>query len=304
MIVPFTKVTAMQQRTNEGEFASNVGGAWKSFDIVLGAPTTKLLLLCDHATNLLPPNYGTLGLDSIALNRHIGYDIGALPVALEIGRRMEATVISSRFSRLLIDPNRGEDDPTLIMQLSDGTIVPGNVGIDEAERAKRIASFFEPYHAAVEAEIDAMLARELTPTIASIHSFTEAWRGIPRKWRAAVLWDKDPRLAIPLIESLRARTGFEIGDNEPYSGCLRNDGIYRHATLRGLPNALIEIRQDLVRGAEGQRQWAELLADCLSAIFADAQKAKVLASVDYYGSHTDIEENGDGFERRGKHECT
>ena len=198
-------------------------------------------------------------------------------------------MVFSRFSRLLIDPNRGEDDPTLIMQISDGAIVPGNAVLTRAERAKRIGAFHTPYHGAIAAEIDTMSARGLVPAAVSIHSFTEAWRGVPRKWHAAVLWDNDPRLAAPLIRELRTRTGLEIGDNEPYTGKLRNDTVYRHATLRGLPNLLIEIRQDLIRETKGQQEWAERLAQSLEAIFADPANAGPLSRVDYYGSKTDIE---------------
>ncbi len=278
---------AMQQRA-EATAQEAAGSGWRSFDIVRGAQGTSLIVICDHATNLVPPEYGMLGLDDIQLNRHIGYDIGALEVALELGRRLEATVISTRFSRLLVDPNRGEDDPTLVMQLSDGAIVPGNALLDGAGRAKRIAGFHAPYHAAIAHELDAMLARGLVPAVVSIHSFTEAWRGVPRKWHAALLWDRDPRLAVPFLRELRMRTGLEIGDNEPYSGHLRNDSIYRHATLRGLPNGLIEIRQDQVREAKGQREWGALIADCLTAIFADPASAGPLSRVDFCGSKTDI----------------
>lgn len=258
---------------------------WTSFKISHGAQDTAVLVLCDHATNALPPEYGLLGLPRAELDRHIGYDIGALAVAQEIGRRLKATVISTCFSRLLIDPNRGEDDPTLIMQISDGAVVPGNAALDDAERRKRISNFYAPYHAAIEAEIDAMLARGMTPIVASIHSFTDVWRGVPRKWHAAVLWDRDPRLAVPLIARLRSHTGLEIGDNEPYSGRLMNDVVYRHATMRGLPNALIEVRQDLVRNADGQEKWGTLLADSLSEILADPSLSVSLSEVVHYGSH-------------------
>jgi predicted N-formylglutamate amidohydrolase len=277
----------MQERLNSPSPACALG--WTSFEIVPGAADTPVLILCDHATNLLPPEYGTLGLDRIQLNRHIAYDIGALALARELGQKLKAAAVSSRFSRLLIDPNRGEDDPTLVMQLSDGAIVPGNAGLSCAERQKRIGAFYSPYHVAIAAEIDAMVARGLVPSVVSIHSFTEAWRGVPRKWNAAILWDNDPRLAVPLLRELRTRTGLEIGDNEPYSGKLRNDTIYRHATLKGLPNALVEIRQDLIRETKGQHEWAELLAKCLSAIFADPANAGPLSRIDYYGSKTDIE---------------
>lgn len=278
---------ARHQRTGETA-QEDSGTAWKSFGIVRGAADTAVIIICDHATNLVPPEYGTLGLDDIQLNRHIGYDIGALGVALGLGRRLRATVVFSRFSRLLIDPNRGEDDPTLIMQLSDGAIVPGNAVLGTAERARRVAAFHAPYHAAIAAELDAMQARGLVPAVVSIHSFTEAWRGVPRKWHAAILWDNDPRLAVPLLRELRARTGLEVGDNEPYSGHLRNDSIFRHATLRGLPNALIEIRQDQIREAKGQNEWGGLLADCLTAIFADPANAGLLSRVEFCGSKTNI----------------
>ncbi|ADP70899.1 N-formylglutamate amidohydrolase [Rhodomicrobium vannielii ATCC 17100] len=263
--------------------------SWKSFEVSPGDPDTRLLVLCDHATNLMPPEYGKLGLDDVQLNRHIAYDIGALGIAREIGRRLRATVVSSRFSRLLIDPNRGEDDPTLIMRISDGAVVPGNTHVDDAEMERRIAAFFRPYHAAVAAEIDAMLARGQIPVIFSMHSFTNVWRGVPRKWQAAVLWDKDPRLPVPTLKQLRERTGFEIGDNEPYSGFLRNDTIFRHATLRGLPNVLVEVRQDLIREEAGQLEWAAILADSLAAILADPAHAEPLSRLEYYESRSDEE---------------
>jgi predicted N-formylglutamate amidohydrolase len=278
---------AMQKR--QDPHPDKDAGAWTSFEIARGAPETNLLILCDHATNLIPPEYDSLGLDEIQLNRHIGYDIGALAISRELGLKLNATVVSSCFSRLLIDPNRGEDDPTLIMQISDGAIVPGNEKLTTAEREKRIAAFYAPYHAAITAEIDAMFARGLVPVVFSIHSFTEAWRGVPRKWHAAVLWDKDPRLAVPLLRELRLRTGGEIGDNEPYTGHLRNDSIFRHATLRGLPNALIEVRQDLIREAKGQDEWVARLAGSLSAILNDAANQGPLSRVDYFGSKADME---------------
>jgi predicted N-formylglutamate amidohydrolase len=260
---------------------------WKSFDIQRGAAGgSPVLILCDHATNRLPPEYGSLGLDACEMHRHIAYDIGAQGVAMEMGRRLGATVISSNFSRLLIDANRGEDDPTLIMQISDGAVVPGNARVDDSERARRIARFFTPYHEAIAGEIDVALGFGAAPIIVSMHSFTENWRGVPRKWHAAVLWDKDPRLAVPLLRELRQHTGLEIGDNEPYAGYLRNDTIFKHATLRGLPNALIEIRQDLIRDAKGQMQWAAILCDCIAAILADPASAEQMARPQHYGSQS------------------
>lgn len=272
----------------DSEDTARAADGRESFGIVRGCPQSAILILCDHATNLLPPAYGSLGLPESQLDRHIAYDIGALAVALELGRRLGATVIFSQFSRLLIDPNRGPDDPTLIMQLSDGTIIPGNVRLDAKETTERIECYYAPYHDAIASELASMSARGVTPSLVSLHSFTELWRGAYRKWHAGILWDKDPRLAVPLLHELRARTGFEIGDNQPYSGRLRGDTLHRHATLAGLPNALIEIRQDLIAGREGQLAWATLLNECLTALFADKTMAAALSRVDYFGSHTDI----------------
>jgi predicted N-formylglutamate amidohydrolase len=289
----------MQEKRNhpindigEKERVRQEGRARPSSGIARGSPTSPLLILCDHATNHIPPEYGLLGLSDGALERHIAYDIGALPVALELGRQLDATVIYSQFSRLLIDPNRGLDDPTLIMRLSDGAVIPGNVQLDDREISRRIERFYLPYDDTVATELRSMKARGLVPSVISIHSFTERWRGKEREWRAGILWDKDHRLALPLLEELRARTGFEIGDNKPYSGRLRGDMLYRHATLAGLPNALVEIRQDLIRERAGQLAWTGLLASCIRSLFAKEPIAAALSRVDYFGSHTDIRADG------------
>jgi predicted N-formylglutamate amidohydrolase len=177
-----------------------------------------------------------------------------------------APAVLSRFSRLLIDPNRGVDDPTLIMQISDGLIVPGNVNIGPDEAAARIERYYRPYHKAVERLIEAGIAAGKPPVIVSVHSFTQAWKGVPRPWAIGVLWDKDPRLALPLLAALREIPGIEVGDNAPYSGQLKGDTLYRHGTARGLAHALVEVRQDLILGAEGQAQWAGLIADALRKV--------------------------------------
>jgi predicted N-formylglutamate amidohydrolase len=214
--------------------------------------TSGILLLCDHADNAFPDGYGTLGMPADQLDRHIAYDPGAAGITRRMAELLGAPAVMTRFSRLLIDPNRGEDDPTLIMRLSDGAIVPGNAHLTEAEIARRINLYYRPYHIAVDEVIDAMIAAGKPPVIFSIHSFTENWRGWLRPWHAGVLWDRDPRLAQPLLDALRADpANLVVGDNEPYAGALRGDCVHKHATTRGLANALIEVRQDLIRHAEG-----------------------------------------------------
>ena len=262
--------------------ASAALDSFPAFERLPGTLEAGLILLCDHASNALPPAYGSLGLPKSELQRHIGYDIGAAGVTRMLAHRLGCPAILSRFSRLLIDPNRGEDDPTLVMRLSDGAVVPGNRHADAAEIERRLALFHRPYHDAITAEIEAALAAGIVPVLLSIHSFTPVWRGVARPWHAAVLWDSDPRFTRELIDALEAPGDLIVGDNEPYDGALRGDCLFRHATLRGLANTLLEIRQDLIAEVEGQRAWADRLAGLLPALLARPE----LHEVRSYGSRT------------------
>ena len=250
-----------------------------------GDSSTGLLILCDHAENTLPEAYGTLGLKPQDLHRHIAYDLGAAEVAIRLAEALGAPAVLSSFSRLLIDPNRGLDDPTLIMQISDGLIVPGNVGLDAAELETRIERFYRPYHQAIERAIEAGMASGRPPVLVSVHSFTQAWKGMPRPWAAGVLWDRDPRLALPLLAALRGIPGVEVGDNVPYSGQLKGDTLYRHGTMRGIAHALVEIRQDLILGPEGQAEWANYIADALRTVMETNGGA--LHAIELHGSVTE-----------------
>lgn len=237
-----------------------------AFVEIEGDPRSGLLILCDHASNHVPAEYANLGLDAVQLSRHIAFDPGAAAVTKGLAYRLGAPAVLSAYSRLLIDPNRGEDDPTLVMRLSDGAIVPGNHHVDEGERARRIDRWYRPYHAAIDAAIRTALAAGTVPALVSMHSFTPVWRGNRRPWHAGILWDRDPRLALPLIEALAADPALVVGDNEPYAGALRNDCMYEHGTRRGLPHALIEIRQDLIADQTGIAAWVDRLATILERL--------------------------------------
>jgi predicted N-formylglutamate amidohydrolase len=262
--------------------------ATESYSTLWGGATAGAVVLCDHASNRVPERYGALGLPACAFDRHIAYDIGAEAVAREIAARLAAPAVLSRFSRLLIDPNRGTDDPTLIMRLSDGAVVPGNRHLDDAERDRRIAQYYEPYHTAIGGVIDACLAAGRPPVLLSIHSFTPVWRGALRPWHGAVLWDRDPRLASRLLGGLRADAGLLIGDNEPYTGMLKGDTLWRHGTRRGLAHAIIEVRQDLISDGAGQAAWGARIAGVMAGLLADPACAIDFARIGDYGSHTDI----------------
>lgn len=236
---------------------------------IAGAMSTQALVLCDHASNAIPPEFASLGLPQSQLGRHIAYDIGAAWLSRRLAARLGSPALLSTFSRLLIDPNRGRDDPTLVMQLSDGAIVPGNANIPEAAINDRIARFYAPYDDAIAAHVGSAITRGLPPAIISVHSFTPQWRGQVRPWHIGLLWDRDERLVAPLFAALRAEPDLVVGDNEPYAGWLEGDMIDRHATRHGLPNVLIELRQDLIDTQDKAEAWADRLAGLLAPILAD-----------------------------------
>ena len=240
-----------------------------AFEILDGNRDRGMVILGDHAMNRLPPHYNQLGLPAAAFERHIAYDIGVEDLCRRLSHMLGVPAVLSGFSRLLIDPNRGEDDPTLIMKISDGAIIPGNHPISDAEWMNRIATYHRPYHDAV-AEVIASVAAESgkAPLVLSLHSYTPAWKGVPRPWHAAVLWDTDDRAVLPLLSMLRAE-GLVVGDNEPYDGALRGDTLYRHCMVTGIPHTLLEVRQDLIGDAEGIAAWADRLAPIFAAMNAD-----------------------------------
>lgn len=281
----------MRPETAAGPALSVAARTAEAFVRMPGSLERGVVVLCDHAANTLPEGYDTLGLTPAELARHIAYDIGAKGVTERLAARLGAPAVLTRFSRLLIDCNRGEDDPTLIMRISDGAVVPGNRALDAVERAARIERYYRPYHAAVAELIDGALASGVTPVLVSVHSFTAVWRDRPRPWHAGVLWDKDPRLAVPLIGALSADPALVVGDNEPYNGALRGDCLWRHGTARGLAHALVEIRQDLIADEAGQQEWATRLADAIEGILAAPRPHDDLRAVRFFGSHTDGRES-------------
>ena len=224
-----------------------------------------LLIIVDHASNALPPGYGTLGLDPAQFERHIAYDIGTAGLARALSDRLNATALLSGFSRLLIDPNRGEDDPTLVMKISDGAIVPGNRAVGEAETEIRLDQCYRPYTAAIEDRI----ARAPRTAVLSLHSFTPQLQGRPpRPWHAGVLWGSDEASARRMVDLLRADPALCVGENEPYLGGNEGETLDRLVFPRGLPNLLLEIRNDLIADPAGQIEWADRLAPLIRKAFA------------------------------------
>lgn len=253
------------------------------FEIVEGDRAGGMLLVADHAKRDMPDEYGDLGLPPAEFERHIAYDIGVEMLTRRLAAITGVPAVMAGFSRLLIDPNRGEDDPTLIRQVYDGTVIPGNYPMSDAERTRRLDGFYRPYDDAIGALV-ASVAHEsgTSPFIVSLHSFTPVMKGRRRPWHVGILWDSDPRAPVPLIEALSSDPSIVVGDNEPYDGALRGDTMFRHAIVNGFAHVLIEIRQDLIATQEDADAWAQRLAPVLDAInrLPDIHEAR------QYGSRT------------------
>ncbi|MDN5927063.1 MAG: N-formylglutamate amidohydrolase [Hyphomicrobiales bacterium] len=231
------------------------------------AGESPFVVLCDHASHHIPMQYGTLGLSAEERISHIAWDPGALPVASGLAASLDATLVESCLSRLVTDCNRPLDAPDLVPEISERTAIPGNMGLGPDERARRIATVHAPYHACIENLIGERLADGRETFLLALHSFTPVYKGTPRPWQIGVIHDRDMRLAKPILDALSAAGGLTVGDNQPYSPA---DRVYytleRHGRSRGLPCAMIEIRNDEISDERGQRQWADLLAGILLTV--------------------------------------
>ncbi|WP_341893920.1 N-formylglutamate amidohydrolase [Ferrovibrio terrae] len=244
-----------------------------SFRVLNPLGRAPAVLICDHASRIVPPALRNLGLPDDELLRHIGWDPGTAAITEQLARALDAPAVLSGVSRLVIDCNRRPDDPTLICEVSDGTVVPGNRDLGEAERERRMARYFRPYHAAIADTLDTARQRSAQPALLSIHSFTPALRAReePRPWHIGVVWDRDGRLAQPLLQALRDEGDLLVGDNLPYSGRDHSGySIFEHGQNRGLHHVMIEVRQDLVASEAGIAEWAGRLERCFRRMLTEA----------------------------------
>lgn len=232
--------------------------------------TAPVLLVADHASPFFPASMNQLGLADWVLEEHVAWDIGVDGLVRFLADELDAQAVLAGFSRLLIDPNRRLDDPGAIPEISDGIAIPGNLGLDEGQRAMRVHSFYKPYHDAIDQRLDQFRQRAIVPAVIAVHTCSPVFDRVVRPWHIGIMWDKDPRIPRHLLAYFEDHPEVCFGDNEPYSGRHPHDfTIDHHAEAAGLPHAGFEVRQDLVREADGARKWAGILARALKGILAD-----------------------------------
>lgn len=240
------------------------------FSVVEGKGARPVLLVCDHAGAAIPAALDTLGLAAADLDDHIAVDIGAAPLTRGLSDCLGAPALLSAYSRLVIDCNRELEDYTLIREVSDGRVVAGNRNLEAAAVAARISEIFHPYHTEIRRRLAKLRQGGMLPVLISVHTFTPVFRGFERPWHVGILSGTDRRLADPMIAALHAENGLEVGDNKPYSGlAFAGYTIETHAMASGLPNVMIEVRQDLVDTADGVARWVDILHRALGPVLED-----------------------------------
>ena len=219
---------------------------------------SPIVLICEHASRVLPKKLGTLGLPEAELSRHIAWDIGAENVARLLSRLIDAPLMLQRYSRLAYDCNRPPDSPDAIPEISELTAIPGNRRLSAEDRLARAREIYRPFHDGVSLALDRRAAAGVKSIVVSIHSFTPVYKGKPRSVELGILHDRDTTLSSRLIKSF---PNVEARLNEPYGP---KDGVLHtlnlHGFARGLQHAMIEIRNDLVSAERGQDEWAQRLS--------------------------------------------
>lgn len=242
------------------------------FYLYNGNGVANALFTGDHTGNTIPTKLKQMGLGEEELSKHITFDLGTREVILRIAECFDAPAIMGNYSRLVVDLNRGLHDPSAFPELVDNIPIPENQQLGNLKRQERIKSIYDPYHNAIDTQLKKFAHKNIVPALISIHSFTPILMGEVRECHIGVLWDKDDRIAHPLIHRLRENTNIIVGDNEPYSGQhIADFTIDHHAETAGIPHVGIEIRQDFLQSPEGICRWSDILKDALDPILADTR---------------------------------
>ncbi|MEJ2438462.1 MAG: N-formylglutamate amidohydrolase [Gammaproteobacteria bacterium] len=245
-----------------------------AFELVNVQGRSSAVLVCDHAANRVPQRLGSLGLDTGQLASHIAWDPGAAEVARRLADRLDAPLVLSGYSRLVIDCNRPLNSAESIAAQSAGIPVPGNLGLSQEQRARRIHTLFRPYHDAIEQLLASRLGRP--SLLLSIHSFTPVWHGKPRPWHIGISCWRERRFAALLRDALATDEAISVGDNQPYP--IEDDIDYTipvHSDAHAIPGVMIEIRQDGIDTAASAEAWAARLAQAYGSIEAVALEGEL-----------------------------
>ncbi len=247
----------------------------EAVEVTNGGGRSPFVLVCDHAAHFIPERYGDMGLTPEERLSHIAWDPGALEVSRRLSERLDAPLIASRISRLVIDANRDVASPRLIWTLSEATRIAANENLSPGERQHRIDAYYRPYHAAIEEMLERRQRSEHETILVCLHSFTPVFLGVARPWEIGLIHGRDERFTAGLRAALAAaEPSLTIGWNEPYSALTGvTFTLEEHGDNRGIESTMIEIRNDGIRDDAGADRWAALLARTLKEAHAMTRAA-------------------------------
>lgn len=225
-----------------------------------------VVLICEHAGQLLPESLGSLGLDTEAMSKHIAWDIGAAGLARALSKQLDAPLIMQRYSRLVFDCNREMEAPDAIAEVSDDIEIPANQQLSESDRQARFDQVYAPFKLAIEQVIEGNLQQGISPAIVCIHSFTPIFKGEQRSLDLGIIHDvSDANFANHILDLARQLGQYSVALNQPYAA---RDGVTHtlklHGVHRNLPSVMFEVRNDLINDVDGQKQWAQHLGTLIT----------------------------------------
>ena len=248
------------------------------FRVLNADSNAPMLLVCDHASRRFPKALGSMGLDPFARRCHLAWDIGAGPLTECLADSLGVTAVLAQYSRLVVDCNRDLFDPGAFLEFGDGVVIHGNRNLNQEQKDRRASELYWPYHYAIDLELKRLAAFDYPTGFFAIHSFTPVMNGVSRDVEIGILWDADRSTAEVLIEGFR-KAGFEVGDNEPYSGKAPQDfTIDHHAEDAELPHVGIEIRQDLIDDVAGVQAIAAVMHTIIQPIVERSHDSSLVVS--------------------------
>ena len=239
---------------------------------------SNVLIVCDHASRVIPKSLGTLGLKSADRKKHIVWDIGTDDLGRKLSNSLKAPAVIATYSRIVIDLNRDCDDKECIRSISDHIPVPGNEKLSAKQKKQRFQEIYWPYHGQIDVQIDKVIRRGEVPFLISVHSFTPTIDDIKRPWHISILWHKEQKIAKRVIQNLRDQNPkLVIGENKPY--CLKKHKMGRftvetHAEERRMPYVLVEFRQDMVDTPRKAARMANIFLKAIKPVLADETIAR------------------------------
>lgn len=248
--------------------------------VELAEGSGPFVIVCEHASSTLPRSFGDMGLSSEARQSHIAWDPGALAVARLLSARFESPLVFQRFSRLVYDCNRPPESPAAMPARSEVYPVPANENIAGAERLARTQALYRPFHSAVSGLIDRRTGAGIETSLITVHSFTPVYFGKPRAVEVGILHDADARLADGILCAAAHDGRYDTRRNEPYGPA---DGVTHslilHGVSRGIPNVMIEVRNDLIADRPGQEVMAGYLSELIARAMGGQDDNKTFANV-------------------------